>query len=333
MTERRRFIKIPEAVTLDHETHSNTFGRFTLGPLARGWGWTIGTVLRRAMLSSVEGAAPTQLRIDGVIHEFSTLDGVLQDVPLIVLNIKKLRFRLEGEGPVYASLHTTEPREYTGADLELSPNLALVNPAASILTVTAKDRPVNLEIKVEHGRGYENQESVKKRSPGETAGTIFLDAFYSPVRQVKIDVSNVRFGERIDYEQVLFEVSTDGSVTPEETLMQTADLLSGHVEALSKVSDSKEGTVKADEAEKPAWSDEKIESLDVPQTVKKALADHGVETVAQLIEHEEGEIINEWGVKPRSFATLRSRIEALGAEFTKKKLLEDEDNEESEDQS
>lgn len=327
MSERARFIKIAEAVVVDREALTDTFGRFTFGPLARGWGWTMGTVLRRAMLSSVQGTAPTQLRIDGVIHEFSSIDGVLEDVPFIVLNVKKLRFKLEGKDFEYARLHATEPRAYTGADLELPANLKLINADAPILTLSAKDKPVHMEIRVELGRGYESQESVKKRSPAEPAGTIFLDAFYSPVRQVKIDVANVRYGERTDYEQVVFEVTTDGSVTPEETLVQTAQLLKSHVEALSKVVDPQARLAKAEEAEESKWGEILVESLEVPQTVKKALADHGITTVAELIEYTEEEIVKEWGVKPRSFSTLRSRVEALGAEFAK----EDEEEETKED--
>jgi len=330
VSERTRFIKIADAVAVDRETLTDSFGRFTFGPLARGWGWTMGTVLRRAMLSSVEGAASTQLRINGVIHEFSSIDGVLEDVPLMVLNIKKLRFKLEGADFEYARLHATEPREYTGADLELGANLKLVNTDLPVLTLSAKDRPLHLEIKVERGRGYESQESVKKRSPGESAGTIFLDAFYSPVRQVKIDVSNVRFGDRTDYEQVVFEIDTDGSISPEETLAHTAQLLRSHVDSLFRVVDPQASSAESAEAKGSAWNEMFVESLEVPQTVKKALADHAVKTVAELIKHTEEEI-KAWGdIKPRSFSTLRSRLESLGAKFsTGESAAEEETKEEA----
>jgi len=332
VSESHKFIKIPETVNVERESLTSDFGRFTLGPLARGWGWTMGTVLRRAMLSSVEGVAPTQLRIDGVIHEFSTLEGVLEDVPLIVLNVKKMRFKLEGEGPEYARLHTSSSREYKGGDLELTANLSLVNPDIHLLTVTTENRVVNLEIKLERGRSYENQESVKKRSPGEPEGTIFLDAFYSPVRQVKLDVTNVRYGERTDYEQVVFEVSTDGTISPEETLTQTADLLRGHVEALLSLAEPKDETADSLEVERPEWMDMTVETLEVPQTVKKVLADHGLKTVADVINLTEAEIVG-WGeIKPRSFAILRSRIQDLGAEFasTEKESETDEEQEDNE---
>ena len=332
MSEHRRFIKIPEAVDVDRETLTSTFGRFKLGPLARGWGWTMATVIRRAMLSSVEGAAPTQLRINGVIHEFSTLEGVLEDVPLIVLNVKKLRFKQEGSGPELVSLHSSAPKEYKGSDLEISPNLTLINSDTPILTVTATDRPVHLQIKVERGRSYESQESIKKRSPGEPEGTIFLDAFYSPVRQVKLDVTNVRYGDRTDYEQVLFEVTTDGSVTPEETLSQTAALLKNHVEALFSLSEPKDETADLGAMERPAWMDMTIESLEVPQTVKKVLSDRGIRTVSELVNFTETEVLT-WGeIKPRSFAILRSRLQDIGAEFSKTGAL-DRLNDKDEDET
>ncbi|MBD3287082.1 hypothetical protein GF359_10505 [candidate division WOR-3 bacterium] len=333
VSERRKYIKIPETVEVDREVLTPDFGRFTLGPLARGWGWTMGTVIRRAMLSSVEGVAPTQLRIDGVIHEFSTLEGVLEDVPLIVLNVKKLRFKLEGEGPEYARLHATSPSEYKGGDLELSPNLTLVNKDQHLLTVTVDNRPAHLEIKLERGRGYENQETVKKRSPGEPEGTIFLDAFYSPVRRVKLDVTNVRYGERTDYEQIVFEVATDGTISPEQTLSQTADLLKGHVEALYSIAEPKDESSDSLEVERPEWMDMKVESLEVPQTVKKVLADHGLKTVSEVVSLTEAEIVG-WGeIKPRSFAILRSRIQDLGAEFASDEKKSDADDEEEEDET
>ncbi|MBN2380242.1 hypothetical protein JXM67_10635 [candidate division WOR-3 bacterium] len=331
MTEYRRFIKIPEAVDTDRELLTSTFGRFTLGPLARGWGWTMGTVIRRAMLSSVEGVAPTQLRINGVIHEFSTLEGVLEDIPLIVLNVKKLRFKLNGEGPEYVRLHATEPKAYKASDLELSPNVTLVNVETPILTLTAQDRSVHLEIKLERGRGYENQESVKKRSPVEPEGTIFLDAFYSPVRQVRLDVTNVRYGERTDYEQVVFEVTTDGSVTPEETLHHTAGLLKDHFQALFSISEPKDESAEAEAVERPVWMDMTLENLEIPQTVKKVLADHGLKTVAELVSLTEADVIA-WGeIKPRSFAILRSRLQDLGAEFVKVEPEVDSTEEEEEE--
>ncbi len=323
MAKRDRFIRVPDAVEVDRESLTDTFGRFTLGPLVRGWGWTMGTILRRSMLSSVEGAAPTQLLIDGIIHEFSTIEGVLEDVPLIVLNVKKLRFRLAGEGPEYARLHATEPAEHSGANLELSANLVLINPDAPLLTVTGKDRKVHLEIKVERGRGYENQEIIKKRSPVESQGTIFLDAFYSPVRQVKIDVTNVRFGERTDYEQVTFDVTTDGSVTPEEALAQSAELLKDHVQALTSLSELDANGADSQAVEEPEWVQMPIDGLEIPQTVKKALADRSILTVGKLVVHTEAEV-RKWNeIKPRSLATLLSRLKALGAEFNAEVAADD----------
>lgn len=328
MAERHKYIKIPDTVEFDKDTVTDTFARFKFGPLARGWGWTMGTVLRRAMLSSVEGAAPTQLRINGVIHEFSTLEGVLEDVPLIVLNIKKLRFRLEGDGPEYARLHADNPGEYTGAQLELSPNLTLLYPETHLLSLTAQDRAVHLEIKVERGRGYESQEFVKKRSPGESQGTIFLDAFYSPVRQVKIDTTNVRYGERIDYEQVTFEVTTDGSVTPLEALSETAELLKDHVSALSCISEPKKSVPQSAESQEPAWKETTIDSLDVPQTVKKALQDRKINTLGELVRYSEEDMKGWEEIKPRSLASLLSRLKALGVELASQEdNLEDEEDE------
>ncbi|UCG42362.1 MAG: DNA-directed RNA polymerase subunit alpha [candidate division WOR-3 bacterium] len=226
----KRFI-VPEKLDFDADTASESYTKFYVAPLEKGWGATVGNALRRSLLSSVQGAAVTQVRIDGVPHEFDTIDDVVEDVTDIILNIKKLRVRLWSEAPKLAHLHAKGKREFTGKDLTVPPEVVIANPDEHILTISDKNRSVNIEMLVENGRGYVPSERLRK---GQTApeDTIFLDAFFSPVKRVNVWVESMRVQDRTDFEKVILEVWTDGTVRPDEALIQAATVLRNHTTAL-----------------------------------------------------------------------------------------------------
>ncbi|MEO0083073.1 MAG: DNA-directed RNA polymerase subunit alpha [candidate division WOR-3 bacterium] len=224
-------ILLPEGFVVDKESLTNEYGRFIISPLEKGWGQTIGNSLRRALLSSIQGAAITQVRIDKVLHEFSTIPGVLEDVPQIILNIKKIRLRLNSESPKNCYLHAKGIDEFKARHLTIPPEITIANPDQPILTITEATRSVNIEMRVENGRGYLPAERAEKKS-GFPEGTIFLDAFFSPVKKVNFTVENTRVAERADYEKVILEIWTDGTVLPEECLIQGATILKNHMNAL-----------------------------------------------------------------------------------------------------
>ncbi|MEN9980083.1 MAG: DNA-directed RNA polymerase subunit alpha [candidate division WOR-3 bacterium] len=222
---------MPEKYELEAATASDSYGKFIIAPLERGWGTTIGNALRRALLSSVQGAAVVEVRIDGVSHEFTTIDDVVEDVPEIILNIKKLRFRLWSETPKLCHLYAKGKREYYARDMTVPPELVVANPDQKILTIADSRKSLTIEMMVENGRGYVRAERLKR---GRTApeGTIFLDAFFSPVKRVNYWVESMRVGDRTDFERVICEVWTDATVTPEEALIQSATILRNHMAAL-----------------------------------------------------------------------------------------------------
>ncbi|OYD14552.1 DNA-directed RNA polymerase subunit alpha [candidate division WOR-3 bacterium JGI_Cruoil_03_51_56] len=226
----KRFI-MPEKLDYEAETATESYTKFIIAPLEKGWGNTIGNSLRRALLSSVQGAAVTQVRIDGVAHEFSTIEGVVEDVPEIMLNIKKLRMRFWSETPKLCYLHAKGKREFTAKDLTLPPEIVIANPDQKILTISNKNRAVNIEMLVENGRGYVKAERLKKNQ-AVSEGTIFLDAFFSPVKKVNYWVESMRVLERTDFERVVLEAWTDGSVRPDEALIQSATILKNHMSIL-----------------------------------------------------------------------------------------------------
>lgn len=222
---------LPEKIEVE-ERRENYFARFTIAPFEKGWGQTIGNSLRRALLSSVQGAAVTQVRISDVAHEFSTIPDVLEDLPQIILNIKKIKFRLASETAKFCYLHARGKGTFRTKDMTIPPEILLVNPEQEILTITDERGRVDIEMKVENGRGYVPQERLKKREPNVPLGTIFLDAFFSPVKRVAFKVENTRVLDRADFEKLILEIETDGSVLPEEAVIQAAAIIRNHMEAI-----------------------------------------------------------------------------------------------------
>lgn len=224
-------ILLPEGAVVDKESLTQEYGRFTIAPLEKGWGHSIGNSIRRVLLSSIQGAAITQVRIDNVLHEFSTIPGVLDDVPQIILNVKKIRLRLDSESHRNCYLHAKGADQYKARHLTVPPEITIANPDQPILTITEANRSVKIEMRVENGRGYLPAERAEKKS-GYPEGTIFLDSFFSPVKRVNFIVENARVADRADYEKLILEIWTDGTVLPEECLIQSATILKNHMAAL-----------------------------------------------------------------------------------------------------
>jgi len=188
-----------------------------------GYGTTIGNALRRVILSSLEGAAVTQMKIKGVSHEFSTIPGVIEDVLTIMLNLKELRFKMFTDEPQKATLKIKGEQEVKGEDFELPTQVEIVNKKAHIATLTEKSSQLELEIQIEKGIGYVAREKLsKEKAP---AGTIFLDAIFTPIRKVSMTTENMRVGERTDFDKLILGIETDGTVSPEEAFITASKIL------------------------------------------------------------------------------------------------------------
>lgn len=222
---------MPEKLDIETESVTDTYAKFIIAPLERGWGHTVGAALRRALLSSVQGAAVTEVRIDGVMHEFTTIDDVVEDVSDIILNIKKLRMRLWSETPKPCYLHAKGRREFTAKDLTVPPEIVVANPEQRLLTISDPRRSVSIEMLVENGRGYVRAERLRKNRVAPE-GTIFLDAFFSPVKKVNFWVESMRVLDRTDFERLFIETWTDGTVRPDEAMIQSATILKNHMQVL-----------------------------------------------------------------------------------------------------
>lgn len=215
-------------------------GLFEIEALYPGYGVTIGNSLRRVLYSSLPGAAIVQVKIKGVQHEFSTIPYVLEDVLQICLNLKKLRFKMLGEGPQRGELKVKGEREVKGKDFELPSQVELVNPEEHIATLTDKKAELEMEIQIEKGLGYEPVERRRKAQKRLEIGQIPLDAIFTPVRRVKYSVENMRVGERTDFDRLILEIETDGTISPREAFEKACQILVDHFTLFSKALKSKE---------------------------------------------------------------------------------------------
>ncbi|MEK7536964.1 MAG: DNA-directed RNA polymerase subunit alpha [Patescibacteria group bacterium] len=196
---------------------------FEISPLYTGYGATIGNSLRRVLLSSMEGAAAVKIKIEGVPHEFTTIPGVLEDVVDIILNLKKVRFKLSGLDSAKAILAVKGEREVKAVDLKLPTGASVVNPDQLVLTISDKRAEVNMEIEVEKGIGYVPVEQKQKEKL--SVGEIAIDAIFSPVKRVSFQVENIRVGDKTDYNKLFINIETDGSAAPEEVLKKAVEIL------------------------------------------------------------------------------------------------------------
>lgn len=287
---------------IERVAEARAYGKYEIDPLERGYGITLGNALRRTMLSSIEGAAITSLRIAEVDHEFDTIPGVQEDVLRLMLNIKQLRLKLH-EGDM-ASMHLEVEGEgvVTAADIIAPSEVEIVNPDLYLLTVDGRDTPLTIEMTVGRGRGYIPAEERKDRLP---IGELPVDAIYNPVRRVNFEVSSARVGQSTDYDKLTMEVWTDGTIEPEEALSSSAKILMGHLQHLSGVTaESLAAMVEEEEPEEP--EDEvvevPIEELDLSVRVFNSLKRTGITTVGEVLElHEKGDdallSIRNFGVK------------------------------------
>lgn len=208
-------------------------GTFEISPLMPGYGATIANPLRRVLLSSLEGAAVTSVKIKGVDHEFTTVPGVMEDIIQIILNVKRIRFKLFSDGPVKLSLHIKGEKEVSAADIKTTSDVEVINPEQHIATLSDKKADFEMELDIEKGVGYV---PVEQRQKDKLAiGVIAVDAIFSPVRMVNFAIDNVRVGQRIDFNRIIIDIETDGSIEPEEALKKAAEILINHFGTIGSV--------------------------------------------------------------------------------------------------
>ena len=218
---------MPKRLQKDDATATETYAKFVADPFETGYGQTIGNSLRRVLLSSLEGAAVTSLKVDGAMHEFATIDGVVEDVTDIVLNLKKVKFKAHSRDEQVLMLTVNKEGAVTAADIQTNQNIELVNPSQHICTLDKKKK-IEMELTVKVGRGFCPSDENKK--PGQAIGVVAIDSIFSPVTRVRYNVEAARVGNRTDYDRLVLEIWTDGRITPDDALTQASAILAHHLD-------------------------------------------------------------------------------------------------------
>ncbi len=283
---------MPRLVEIDKDSLSETYGRFVLQPLERGFGVTIGHALRRVLMSSIEGAAFKRVIIEGVQHEFSVMEGVREDVPEIILNLKEVALRYEGEEDRLLRVAKKGPGEFVAKDLAVDAAVKVMNPEHHIATLS-QGAELSLELTVGRGRGYVFAEDNKV--PDQPLGTIALDANYSPVLRVQYDIENARVGRRTDYDKLTLQVWTDGSVTPQDAVAEAAQILSQHlalfVTSREEPSAAVEKTVDEETRRIARLLAMPVDELELSVRSANCLRAAGISTLRDLVSRSEAEML------------------------------------------
>ena len=290
----------------------NTYGKFIIEPLERGYGITLGNSLRRILLSSLPGAAVNSIKIDGVLHEFSTVPGVVEDVTEIILNIKSLSLKMHGEGSKVIYIDANGEGPITAGDIITDQDVEILNPELHIATLNG-DHRFYMELVISKGRGYVSAE--KNKQPGQPIGVIPVDSIYTPVKKVNYTVENTRVGQITDYDKLTLEVWTDGSINPDEAISLGAKILSEHLNLFVDLSDQAKHTeimVEKEETKKEKVLEMTIEELDLSVRSYNCLKRAGINTVEDLTNKTEEDMMKVRNLGRKSLEEVLQKLQALG---------------------
>ncbi|WHH61442.1 DNA-directed RNA polymerase subunit alpha [Petroclostridium sp. X23] len=298
-----------ECITSSDE---GTYGKYVIEPLERGYGTTLGNSLRRILLSSLPGVAVSSIKIDGVLHEFSTIPGVKEDVTEIILNIKNLAAKLHSEGPKVVYIEAEGEGDIKAKDIKIDADVEILNPDLHIATLN-EDAKLYMELTLNRGRGYVSAE--KNKVPGQPIGLIPVDSIYTPVHKVNYTVENTRVGQVTDYDKLTLEVWTNGIIKPDEAISLGAKIMSEHLNLFIDLSDHAKNTeimVEKEETKKEKVLEMTIEELDLSVRSYNCLKRAGINTVEDLINRSEDDMMKVRNLGRKSLEEVIQKLEALG---------------------
>ncbi len=296
-----------------------TYGKFVVEPLERGFGITLGNSLRRVLLSSLPGHAVTSIKIDGVLHEFSTIPGVKEDVTEIVLNIKGLTAKLHCDGPKTVIIDAEGPCNVTAANIKCDSEVEILNPEMHIATL-GEGAKLYMEISLDKGRGYVSGERNKQNMPNSVIGVLPVDSIYTPVSKVNYAVENTRVGQITDYDKLTIEVWTNGTITPQEAVSLAAKILTEHLNLFVDLSDkgsNAEIMVEKDNKDKEKVLEMTIEELDLSVRSFNCLKRAGINTVEDLINKSEDDMMKVRNLGRKSLEEVIQKLNNLGFDLRK----------------
>jgi len=315
MPKRLAKFELPKRLTKIEESATDTYATFVAEPFETGYGHTIGNSLRRVLLSSIEGAAISSVKIDGVQHEFQTVEGIVEDVTDIVLNLKKILIVSHSKEPVSLMLSVDKEGQITAGDIQEDANIKILNPEQVICTLDKK-MSFRAEIEVKMGRGYCTGEENKKED--QPIGVIPIDSLFSPVRLVKYTVENTRVGQMTDYDKLILEITTDGRVTPDDALKQTAAILRYHLDVFDEVSEdeiefeSESSEVSEEQNRLRKLLNMSVNEIELSVRAANCLNNANITTVGELSMKNEQEMLKYRNFGKKSLNEIKAKLEQLG---------------------
>ena len=321
MRIRWRGLELPHRVNLEDSTASDTYGKFTVEPFERGFGTTIGNSLRRILLSSLEGAAITNVKIKGAAHEFSSLDGVMEDVTDIILNVKDIIVDMEGDETRTMRLQAEGPGEVTAELIEADTSITIENPDKVIATLT-KQIDFDMEFTVEKGRGYMPASEQYDGSKDQEVGVIPVDANFSPVTRVRYRTDDTRVGQKTNYDKLTLEIWTNGTVTPEMALVEAAKIMRKHLNPFVMYFELGQETASEQAAAAARVDEELIRKLQMPVSeldlsvrANNCLESAKAATVAELVAYAESDLMKVRSFGKTSLREVKRKLSDLGLEL------------------
>jgi DNA-directed RNA polymerase subunit alpha len=297
--------------------HKNDFeGIFVVEPLERGFGHTLGNSIRRVLLSSIEGVGVTRVKIDGISHEFSTVDGLKEDILEFIANLKAVVFKMDSDGPVVLKLKKNTSGEIKASDIKLSSEVEIVNPDTYLGTLASKS-DINMELVLEKNKGYKSAE--ENIVEGEPIGVIPLDTIFSPIRRVSFKVENTRVGQMTNFDRLVLDIKTNGSVKPEDALSQASKIINDYMALLIDLSETnkrdpifEEVSTKEKRKEFPT-----IEELELSVRAYNCLKRENIDTVDKLLNYKEEELLGIRNFGQKSIQEVKEKVRELGFAFRK----------------
>jgi DNA-directed RNA polymerase subunit alpha len=299
-------IEAPQGATIEIRERRDNYAKFVIEPLERGFGITLGNSLRRVLLSTIPGAAVTYVKIDGVLHEFSTIPGIVEDTTNLLLNLKGLPIKLNTDEPKVLSLSVSGAREVTASDISPDADVEILQPDYHIATMTSKSGKLQMEIGVEKSRGYVTAD--RQRNVEHMIGLIPMDSIFSPIRKVNFTVDDTRVGQSVDFDRLTIEIETNGSITPDDALSTSATILQEQLDLFVNLNNEEKPPSTAPASE---W-DIPVETLNLSVRSFNCLKRAGISKVSELLDMTEDEIIKMRNFGKKSLDEIKQVLEERG---------------------
>jgi DNA-directed RNA polymerase subunit alpha len=302
----------PKRIEVDEKTHNHFYGEFTIQPLEKGFGITLGNSLRRVLLSSIQGAAIVSVKFDGVLHEFSTVPGVKEDVTDIILNLKGVRVKLHQDGPKVIQLRASKEGAVTAGDIQTDGTVEILNPDHYIATLSSK-ADLKADMTVKMGKGY--APAKMEKDPDQPEGTINIDAIFSPIKKVTYTVTHARVGQITDYDRLILEVWTDGSVAPEDVIAYAAKILKEQLDVFINFEEIQDEEKHGEIEEKEKINENLLRSVDeLELSVRSAncLKNAGINLIGELVQKSEAEMLKTKNFGRKSLNEIKEILSEMG---------------------